>query len=72
MVTVWYRQERLRLIGLLALVWWPEPHIGHCARYQYQVGYESDEGYSPESIATIVRISLLQLNSGLTISIFAI
>jgi hypothetical protein len=43
----------------------------HVARMGFKEEEEEENRHSPDIIAVIVKISLLHLNSGLTMSIFA-
>ena len=71
MVTVRNSEHLLRRVSLLSLVWWPEPNVRD---YRGISIYDTWKNHVdiPESMATMVKISLLQLNSRLAMSIFAI
>jgi hypothetical protein len=72
MVTIRDGQQSFSSICFSSLVGWTQPNGGYCdvkCQGMTDIGLRKD---IPESIAVIVRISLLHLNSGLTINIFAI
>ena len=71
MVTIRNSEKGLCCVGFFPLVIWPKPYIRDCT----VAGVRSATGSKvtatiPDSIAVIVNISLLHLNSGLTINIF--
>ena len=73
MISIWMVELGLGCVGFFALVWRPQPDVGYCEERSVRVCRTQNMQMTlPESMATIVRISLLQLNSGLTMSIFAI
>jgi hypothetical protein len=71
MVPVRYGQQLLRNIRFFPSVIRSYPDVRDCKEYN-QSRQHMKQKKVPESIATIVRISRLQLNSGLTMSAFDI
>jgi len=69
-VTIWVGEHGLRGVGLFPLVWWSQPDVRNYTNWSARE-YEVRTGI-PDNIDTMVRISLLHLNSGLTMSVFDI
>jgi len=69
-ITIWVGEHSLRGVCLLPLIWWSQPDVRNYTNQsapEYEVRMDI-----PDNIDTMVRISLLHLNSGLTMSIFDI
>jgi len=72
MVTIRDCQQSFGSIRFSSLIGWTQPDGRYCdVKCQRLTDIDLCKDI-PESIAVIVRISLLHLNSGLTINIFAI
>lgn len=71
MVTIWNDARRLCGIRFTKLIWWPEPDRRYYYKYKEGTRFRL-RTHIPESIAAMVRISLLQPNSGLAMRSFAI
>jgi len=71
MVTLWYCQESFGCVGLPPCVVWADPDVRNWEKNEPKAETELWKMNIPESMAVIVRISLLHLNSGLEMSIFA-
>ena len=73
MVPIRYGQQLLRNIRFFPPVLRSYPDVRDCKEYnQSHQHRDMKQKRVPESIATIVRISTLQLKSGLTMSVFDI
>ena len=72
MVTIPNSEKGLCCVGFFLLVIWLKPYIRNCIVAGVRSAKESKEVTAPipDSIAAMVKISLLHLNSGLTINIF--
>ena len=72
MVTIRNSEKGLCCVGFFPLVIWPKPHIRDCTvtSVRRATGSKEVTVTIPDSIAVMVNISLLHLNSGLTINIF--